>query len=57
MSIKAQIAREAVENSDETKVHFIPASIDGNGSIKIDEYFNSYTDSENGREKLNIEVS
>lgn len=54
MSIKAQITQEAVETSDETKVHFIPASIDGNGSIKIDEYFNSYSETANGREKLNI---
>lgn len=57
MSIKAQITKEAVESADETKVHFIPASIDGNCSIKIDEYFNSYTEEANGREKLIINRS
>lgn len=56
MPIKAQITREAVDSSEEIKVHFIPASIDGNGAIKIDEYFNSYMESDaNGRKSLNID--
>lgn len=53
MSIKAQIGKEAVESSEEAKVHFIPASVDGNGAIKIDEYFNCYTEEANGRELIN----
>jgi hypothetical protein len=55
MPIRAQITKEAIEGSGEVKVHFIPASIDGNGAIKIDEYFNSYMDSDvNGGEISNI---
>lgn len=49
MSIEAKISREALEQSEKLKVHFIPASIDGNGPIKINEYFNSYTEKANGR--------
>lgn len=55
MPIKAQITREAIDGSEEIKVHFVPASIDGNGAIKIDEYFMEYTKSDaNGRKSLNI---
>lgn len=55
MPIKAQITREAVDSFEEIEVHFVPASIDGNGAIKINEYFNSYMESDgNGRKSLNI---
>lgn len=55
MPIIARITKEDLENSAEIKAHFIPASIDGNGAIKIDEYFNSYTKSEsNGCKLLNM---
>ncbi|CAO1426293.1 unnamed protein product [Diamesa serratosioi] len=48
MSIKAKITKELLENSKDMTVHFIPASIDGNGEMKIDEYFNNYQQEENG---------
>ncbi|KAG5671498.1 hypothetical protein PVAND_001692 [Polypedilum vanderplanki] len=48
MSIKVQITKDQIESKDETKVHFIPASVNSNGIIKIDEYFNNYTIEENG---------
>jgi ribonuclease H2 subunit C len=48
MSIKADINKKDLVPENELKVHFIPATIDGNGPIKIDEYFNSYTKEENG---------
>lgn len=54
MSIKAKISKEAMEQAQQLKVHFIPASIDGNGPIKINEYFTSYTETANGGKKLNI---
>lgn len=54
MPIKAQITREILDCSDDIKVHFIPASIDGNGAIKIDEYFNCYTEEANGCKLLNM---
>lgn len=46
MPIKANLSKKALERSEELKVHFIPAAINGNGAIKVDEYFNSYTDSD-----------
>lgn len=48
MSIKYQITKEQIESKEETKVHFIPAAINSNGVIKIEEYFNNYTVEENG---------
>jgi hypothetical protein len=54
MPITAQITKEAIESPSEIKVHFIPASIDGNGAIKIDEYFNSYNSEQNGSKLLNM---
>lgn len=48
MSIKLQVSKEQIESSDEAKVHFIPAAINNNGVIHIDEYFNQYTEEENG---------
>ena len=42
MPIKAQITKETFDSVVDTKVHFIPASIDGNELIKVDEYFNFY---------------
>lgn len=48
MPIRAVITKEALNSADELNTHFIPASIDGNGSIKIDEYFNSYSSEESG---------
>jgi hypothetical protein len=55
MPIKTQITKDAIESSDEIKVHFIPASIDGNGSIKIDEYFNSYNTEQDGSKSIKYE--
>lgn len=52
MSIELKITKEKLEGTD-AKVHFIPASIDGNGAIKINEYFNSYTETASGREFIN----
>jgi hypothetical protein len=43
MSIKLQLTKDQIESNDEAAVHFVPASTDGNGVIKIDEYFNNYT--------------
>jgi hypothetical protein len=52
MSIKLQLTKDQIESSDETTVHFIPATVSGgNGAIKIDEYFNNYTSEENGGKK------
>jgi hypothetical protein len=51
MSIKLQITKDQMESSSETKVHFIPASVNANGAIKIDEFFNNYTGEENGGKK------
>ncbi|CAO1424993.1 unnamed protein product [Diamesa tonsa] len=48
MSIKAKITKEQLEDHKDMSVHFIPASIDGNGEMKIDEYFNNYQVEENG---------
>lgn len=48
MSISTVISKEDVSSENELKVHFIPATIDGNGPIKIDEYFNNYTKEDNG---------
>lgn len=48
MSIELRVSKEQINNSEETKVHFIPASCNKNGIIKIDEYFNQYTEDENG---------
>lgn len=48
MSIKLQASKEQIEASAEAKVHFIPAAVTKNGIIKIDEYFNQYTEEENG---------
>lgn len=57
MPIKAQITKEAVNSAEKIKAHFIPASIDGNGTMKIDEYFNSYLVSEeSGRKIFNIDL-
>lgn len=55
MPIKAQITRETVENSGEVNVHFIPAAIDGNGTIKIDEYFNCYNTEQDGSKLIKYE--
>lgn len=52
MSIKAHFTRDVVENSEEMKVHFIPATIDGNGTMKIDEYFNSYNTEQDGSKSI-----
>lgn len=49
MSITAKISKENVASTDQVSVQFIPASIDGNGSIKIEE-FNSYTFESDGSE-------
>lgn len=46
MAIKAELTKDALTNLKEVSPQFIPASIDGNGSIKIEE-FNSYTFEEN----------
>lgn len=41
-----RISKENLQSDTQVSAQFIPAAIDGNGSIKIDE-FNSYnTDSE-----------
>lgn len=53
MSIKLQVNKDQIESSDEAKVHFIPAAINNNGAIQIDEYFNKYTQEENGGKNLN----
>lgn len=50
MSIKAEITKESLEGLKEVSPQFIPAAIDGNGSIKINE-FNSYTFEENNSKK------
>ena len=52
MSIKAKITKKLLENHTDMTVHFIPASIDGNGEMKIDEYFNNYQQVEDGGEKF-----
>lgn len=54
MSIKAKITKEQLDNHKDMTVHFIPASIDGNGEMKIDEYFNNYQQEENGGKILLI---
>lgn len=51
MSITAKISKENAASKDQVSVQFIPASIDGNGSIKIEE-FNSYTYDSEGSEYL-----
>lgn len=48
MPITAKITRESLENTPEVKIQYVPASIDGNGAIKTDEYFNNYTEEANG---------
>lgn len=47
MSIKLQVNKDPTEST----LQFIPASISNNGVIKIDEYFNKYTEEENGGKK------
>lgn len=51
MPIKVQIKKDSLNSSEDVKVHFIPASIDGNTTIKLEEYFNSYA-AEEGDGKL-----
>lgn len=46
MSITLQVNKEVINNSEETKVHFIPAAVNKNGVIKIEEYFSQYTEEE-----------
>lgn len=53
MSITAEITKEALNNLAKVSAQFIPASIDGNGSAKIDE-FNSYTIEEDNSELFMI---
>jgi hypothetical protein len=48
MSIKLQLTKEQIDSKEELKVHYIPATVNNNGVIKIDEYFNNYTIEENG---------
>ena len=48
MSIKLQLTKDQLNSEEEQKVHYIPASVNNNGVIKIDEYFNNYTIEENG---------
>lgn len=57
MPIKAKLSKQNISASEESEVHFIPASIDGNGAIKIDEYFNSYMENvANDRKLLIIQI-
>lgn len=48
MSIKLQITKDQIESSEDSKVQFIPAAVNSNGVIKVEEYFNNYTFEENG---------
>jgi len=48
MSIKLQLTKDQLDSDEELKVHYIPAAVNNNGAIKIDEYFNNYTVEENG---------
>ncbi|CAG9807791.1 unnamed protein product [Chironomus riparius] len=48
MSIKLQLTNDQLNSEEELKVHYVPAAVNNNGVIKIDEYFNNYTIEENG---------
>ncbi|KAL7022591.1 hypothetical protein ACKWTF_012302 [Chironomus riparius] len=48
MSIKLQLTNDQLNSQEELKVHYVPAAVNNNGVIKIDEYFNNYTIEENG---------
>lgn len=48
MSIKLQVSKDQIASAEEAKLHFIPASINNNSVIAIEEYFNQYTEEENG---------
>lgn len=48
MSIKLQLKKRQIEIEEKIEVNFIPASVNKNGAIKIDEFFNKYTVEENG---------
>ena len=55
MPIKAQITKESVGSFNEIQVHFIPAAIDGNGTMNIDEYFNKYNMEQDGSKFIKYE--
>ncbi|XP_055594542.1 ribonuclease H2 subunit C [Uranotaenia lowii] len=55
MAINIELARADVETSLENppKLHYIPASIGGDGPAKVQEYFDSYTAEQEDKTLLN----
>ena len=43
MSINVEVSQKDLKADNKVKVQYIPATIAGNGVMKVDEYFNNYT--------------
>lgn len=57
MSINVEISQKDLKDDNKVKVQYLPASIDGNGVMKVDEYFNNYTVEDSHGKNVNYPIN